>query len=87
MAVMISGASIMDGALLLVAATESAPNPRQGSTWRPLNGRIKNIVVVQNKIHIVSKERAMGSCNEMGVRQRHDCGGCAHNPSFGASRR
>ena len=65
MAVMISGASIMDGALLLVAATEKCPQPQPREHLAALEiAGIKNIVVVQNKIDIVSKERAMESFDE-----------------------
>jgi translation initiation factor 2 subunit 3 len=66
MAVMISGASIMDGALLLVAATEKCPQPQTREHLAALEiAGIENIVVVQNKIDIVSKERAMESYNEI----------------------
>ena len=66
MAVMISGASIMDGALLLVAATEKCPQPQTREHLAALEiAGIKNIVVVQNKIDIVSKERAMESYDEI----------------------
>ena len=66
MAVMISGASIMDGALLLVAATEKCPQPQTREHLAALEiAGIENIVVVQNKIDIVSKERAIESYNEI----------------------
>ncbi len=66
MAVMISGASIMDGALLLVAATEKCPQPQTREHLAALEiAGIQNIVVVQNKIDIVSRERAMESFNEI----------------------
>ena len=66
MAVMISGASIMDGALLLVAATEKCPQPQTREHLAALEiAGIENIVVVQNKIDIVSKERAIESFKEI----------------------
>ena len=66
MAVMISGASIMDGALLLVAATEKCPQPQTKEHLAALEiAGIENIVVVQNKIDIVSRERAMESYEEI----------------------
>jgi len=66
MAVMISGASIMDGALLLVAATEKCPQPQTREHLAALEiAGIENIVVVQNKIDIVSKDRAIESFNEI----------------------
>jgi translation initiation factor 2 subunit 3 len=66
MAVMISGASIMDGALLLVSATEKCPQPQTREHLSALEiAGIENIVVVQNKIDIVSRERAMESYSEI----------------------
>ena len=66
MAVMISGASIMDGALLLVAATEKCPQPQTREHLAALEiAGIENIVVVQNKIDIVTRERAMESFEEI----------------------
>ena len=66
MAVMISGASIMDGALLLVAATEKCPQPQTREHLAALEiAGIENIVIVQNKIDIVSRDRALESFNEI----------------------
>ena len=62
MAVMISGAAIMDGALLLVAANETCPQAQTREHLAALQiAGIENIVVVQNKVDIVSKERAIES--------------------------
>lgn len=60
MATMLSGATIMDGAILMVAANESCPQPqtREHLTALQIAG-IKNIIVIQNKIDLVSSERAM----------------------------
>lgn len=56
----------MDGALLLVAATEKCPQPQTREHLAALEiAGIENIVVVQNKIDIVSKERAIESFNEI----------------------
>ncbi len=66
MAVMISGASIMDGALLLIAANEDCPQAQTREHLMALEiAGIENIVVVQNKIDIVSRERAMASYGEI----------------------
>ncbi len=66
MAVMISGASIMDGALLLVSATEACPQPQTREHLSALEiAGISNIVIVQNKIDIVTRERAIESYNEI----------------------
>lgn len=66
MAIMITGASIMDGAMLMVAANETCPQPQTREHLMALEiAGIKNIVVVQNKIDLVSRERAMESYNEI----------------------
>jgi len=66
MAIMITGASIMDGAMLMVAANETCPQPQTREHLMALEiAGIKNIVIVQNKIDLVSKERAMESHGEI----------------------
>lgn len=66
MATMLSGAAIMDGAILVIAANEKCPAPqtKEHLTALQIVGR-ENIVVVQSKIDIVSKERALESCKEI----------------------
>ncbi len=60
MATMISGAAIMDMALLLIAANEPCPQPQTREHLMALEiSGITNIVVVQNKIDLVSYEKAM----------------------------
>jgi translation initiation factor 2 subunit 3 len=60
MATMLSGATIMDGALLLIAADEECPQPQTREHLMALQiSGIKKIVIVQNKIDIVSKEQAV----------------------------
>ncbi|MCJ7428817.1 MAG: translation initiation factor IF-2 subunit gamma [Candidatus Nanohaloarchaeota archaeon QJJ-5] len=59
MANVLSGASIMDGALLLVSANEDCPQPQTREHLEALNiVGIENIIIVQNKIDLVSKEEA-----------------------------
>ena len=66
MAIMITGASIMDGAMLMVAANETCPQPQTREHLMALEiAGIKNIVIVQNKIDLVSKERAIESHAEI----------------------
>ena len=66
MAIMITGASIMDGAMLMVAANETCPQPQTREHLMALEiAGIKNIVIVQNKIDLVTRERAMESYNEI----------------------
>ncbi len=66
MAIMISGASIMDGALLMVAANETCPQPQTREHLMALEiAGIKNIIVVQNKIDLISKEKAIQNHKEI----------------------
>jgi translation initiation factor 2 subunit 3 len=60
MATMLSGASIMDAAILLIAANEQCPQPqtKEHLTALEIIG-VKQIIIVQNKIDLVSKEDAL----------------------------
>ncbi len=60
MATMLSGAAIIDGAMLVIAANEECPQPQTKEHLMALQiiGQ-KNIVIVQNKIDVVSKEDAL----------------------------
>ena len=60
MAIMLSGAAIMDGAVLVIAANEHCPQPqtREHLTALDIAG-INNIVIVQNKIDLVSEKNAI----------------------------
>ena len=66
MATMLSGSAIMNGALLVIAANEKCPQPqtREHLTALDIMG-IKNIVIVQNKIDLVTRERAIESYKEI----------------------
>lgn len=60
MAVMLSGASLMDGAILLIAANEPCPQPQTREHLMAIEiAGIKNIVIVQNKIDLVSEKQAI----------------------------
>src|SRR3989344_3514180 len=60
MATMLSGATIMDGALLLVAASEKCPQPQTREHLQALEIiGIKHVIIIQNKIDLVSEEQAM----------------------------
>ncbi len=66
MATMLSGATIMDGALLIIAANEPCPQPQTREHLMGLKiADIKNIVVVQNKIDLVSKGKAVRNHKEI----------------------
>jgi translation initiation factor 2 subunit 3 len=59
MATMLCGANIMDGALLLVAANESCPQPQTREHLQALEIMgMENLIVIQNKIDLVSEEQA-----------------------------
>lgn len=58
MATMLSGAALMDGALLVIAANEQCPQPQTKEHLMALNIiGIKNIVIIQNKIDLVPREK------------------------------
>ncbi|MBU0684253.1 MAG: translation initiation factor IF-2 subunit gamma [Thermoplasmatota archaeon] len=66
MATMLSGAAIMNGALLLVAANEKCPQPQTREHLMALTIiGVDKVVVVQNKIDIVSKEQARENFKEI----------------------
>lgn len=59
MANMLSGAAIIDAAILVVAANEGI-KPQTREHFMALQAKgIKNIIIVQNKIDLVSKEKAI----------------------------
>jgi translation initiation factor 2 subunit 3 len=59
MATMLSGASLMDGAVLVVSATENVPQAQTEEHLMALDIiGIENIVIAQNKIDLVSPDRA-----------------------------
>jgi translation initiation factor 2 subunit 3 len=66
MATMLSGATIMDGALLLIAANETCPQPQTREHLMALEiSGIKNIVIVQNKIDTISEKEAINNYKEI----------------------
>ena len=66
MATMLSGAAIMDGALLLVAANEKVPQPQTREHLYALDIiGVRKVVVVQNKIDLLSPEEAVKNYEEI----------------------
>ncbi len=60
MATMLSGSSLMDGALLVIAANEPCPQPQTREHFMALDiVGVRKLVVVQNKIDVVSKDQAL----------------------------
>jgi translation initiation factor 2 subunit 3 len=59
MATMLSGAALMDGALLLIAANEKCPQPQTKEHLMGLAiSGVENVIIVQNKIDIVDEKTA-----------------------------
>ncbi|HLC92578.1 MAG TPA: translation initiation factor IF-2 subunit gamma [archaeon] len=66
MATMLSGAALMDGAVLVIAANEKCPQPSTAEHLMALSiGGVKNVVVAQNKIDLVDTARAKESFTEI----------------------
>ena len=60
MATMLSGASLMDGALLVIAANEKCPQPQTKEHLMALDLiGIKNIIIAQNKIDVVTEKQVL----------------------------
>lgn len=66
MATVLTGASLMDGAILLIAANEKCPQPqtREHLTALEVVG-IKKVIIVQSKIDLVTKEQALENYNQI----------------------
>lgn len=66
MATMLSGAAIMNGALLLIAANEKCPQPQTKEHLMALSIiGVDKIIVVQNKVDIVSEAEAKKNYQEI----------------------
>ncbi|MBW2969537.1 translation initiation factor IF-2 subunit gamma [Candidatus Woesearchaeota archaeon] len=66
MATMLCGANIIDGALLMVSATETCPQPQTREHLQALEiVGVENLVVIQNKIDLVKEEQAKKNYQEI----------------------
>ena len=66
MANMLSGAALMDGAMLVVAANEKVPKPQTKEHLLALQTLgIKQIILVQNKVDLVSYKEALDNYNDI----------------------
>lgn len=66
MATMLSGAAIIDAAILLIAANEQCPRPQTKEHLVALEvKKIRDIIIVQNKVDLVSKEQALKNYQEI----------------------
>ncbi|KAI6693033.1 hypothetical protein NL676_020743 [Syzygium grande] len=60
MATMLNGAAIMDGALLLIAANESCPQPQTSEHLAAVEiMRLQHIIILQNKIDLIQENVAI----------------------------
>ncbi|KAK9837948.1 hypothetical protein WJX74_008321 [Apatococcus lobatus] len=59
MATMLNGAAVMDGALLLIAANESCPQPQTSEHLAAVEiMRLQHIIILQNKIDLINESTA-----------------------------
>jgi len=66
LATMLSGAALMDGAILVIAANEPCPQPQTKEHLDALLiSGVRNLVIVQNKIELVSGEEAIENYNQI----------------------
>ncbi|MEM4040874.1 MAG: translation initiation factor IF-2 subunit gamma [Ignisphaera sp.] len=66
MATMLSGASLMDAAILVIAANEPCPQPQTREHLMALDFMgIDQVIVVQNKIDVVTKEQAKSNYRQI----------------------
>ncbi|MCK5040233.1 MAG: translation initiation factor IF-2 subunit gamma [Candidatus Aenigmarchaeota archaeon] len=66
MATVLCGASLMDSAMLVIAANEKCPQPQTKEHINALElSGIKNIIVVQNKIDLVDQKEALKNYREI----------------------
>ncbi len=60
MRTMLSGAALMDGVILVIAANQTCPQPQTREHLAAVTALgIKNVIVVQNKVELVSWEQAL----------------------------
>jgi translation initiation factor 2 subunit 3 len=66
MATVLTGTSLMDGAILIIAANEKCPQPqtREHLAVLELMG-IKNVIIVQSKIDLVSEQEALKNYHQI----------------------
>jgi translation initiation factor 2 subunit 3 len=66
MATMLSGAAVMDSAILVIDATTSCPQPQTREHFKALEIMgVNNLIVVQNKVEVVTREKAMENYKEI----------------------
>lgn len=66
MATLLTGAAIFDGAILVIAANENCPQAQTREHLAAMDAvGIQNIIIVQNKIELVTEEEAIENYNDI----------------------
>ncbi|MCW4051472.1 MAG: translation initiation factor IF-2 subunit gamma [Candidatus Bathyarchaeota archaeon] len=66
MATMLSGAAVMDGAILVIAANEECPQPQTREHLAAIEAvGLKNLIIVQNKIDLVNREASIENYDQI----------------------
>ncbi|NHJ87524.1 MAG: translation initiation factor IF-2 subunit gamma [Asgard group archaeon] len=66
MATLLTGAAIFDGAILVIAANEECPQAQTREHLAAMDAvGIQNIIIVQNKVELVSEEEAIKNYNDI----------------------
>eukprot|EP00210_Caulerpa_lentillifera_P003570 g3405.t1 len=66
MATMLNGAAVMDGALLLIAANETCPQPQTSEHLAAIEiMRLSDIIIIQNKVDLVTESVALTQYNSI----------------------
>ncbi|KAK9847162.1 hypothetical protein WJX84_005363, partial [Apatococcus fuscideae] len=66
MATMLNGAAVMDGALLLIAANESCPQPQTSEHLAAVEiMRLQHIIILQNKIDLINESTAANQADDI----------------------
>ncbi|MBN1377324.1 translation initiation factor IF-2 subunit gamma [Candidatus Woesearchaeota archaeon] len=66
MAIMLSAAQLLDGALLIIAANEQCPQPQTKEHLMALQiAGIKNVIIIQNKIDLVTNKEALNNYKQI----------------------
>ncbi len=66
MATMLTGTSIMDSALLVIASNETCPQPQTSEHLAAIKiMKMKNLIILQNKIDLVTRKKAENNYSEI----------------------
>ncbi len=64
MSTMLSGAAVMDAALLLISANETVPQPQTSEHLAAVEiMKLQNIIILQNKVDLIREDTALDHYN------------------------